>query len=349
MSRFNRAGPIIVLAIFLVTIVACERSGDEGDGDPEYEANWDVYTDVTQFDLTAVWGESDSDVWVAGNDLNNTEYAIYHFDGETWDENRRGDDARLNAMWGTVADNVYAAGSNLILQYDGTLWSQMDCSWDRAFNVEDLWGFAGDDIFGVGWDQYEGYERALTFHFDGQSWEVKEMSGVIEENYGSWLLGVWGDAPDNVYAVGEAINGASIILHYNGEDWERFDYPKPDTTFEAVWGPNGKDIVVVGWGAEIYMKDGSDWSTMQIAINNELRNYVRLSDIWGFSSNEIYAAGMILEGYEYKYYIIVHYDGKAWSQIRGGPKYERVNSIWGKQGAGLFFVGNKGLILHYRN
>lgn len=348
MTLFIRISVIIAIVLSMTAIFACERPGDDGWEEPVYKTHWTTYANVTEFDLTAVWGASETDVWAAGNDLNNNEYAIYHFDGDTWEEKKSGDKARLNTLWGNEADDVFAAGSDLVLRYDGALWSQMECTWERKFNVEDLWGFAGDSVYGVGWDTFEGYERALIFHYDGQTWEVQEMSELIEEKYGSWLLGLWGNAPDNIYTVGEAIDGASIILHYDGENWGRVDYPKPDTTFQAVWGPDGQDLVIAGWGAEIYMKDGSEWSTEQIAINKKLRNYVRLYDVTGFSSNEIYAAGMIVEDYEYKSYLIVRYNGEDWTQIRGGPKYERVNAMWGDSDAGLYFVGNEGLILHYK-
>jgi hypothetical protein len=111
------------------------------------------------------------------------------------------EDPALRAIWGSSANDVFAAGeSGAILHSTGASWSAMASDTSQWLNA--LWGSSENDVFAVG-------ENGTIVHYNGTIWSTME-SGVYET-----LRGVYGDAPDNVYAVGDN----AVVLHFDGAAW----------------------------------------------------------------------------------------------------------------------------------
>ena len=75
--------------------------------------------------------------------------AVWYHNGTRWNEYQTGSSARLHAVWGAAADNVFAIGDNgTLLRFDGWGWStlmQPDASLPDAW---EMW-FDGEDTFCV--------------------------------------------------------------------------------------------------------------------------------------------------------------------------------------------------------
>ena len=137
-----------------------------------------------------IWGTSDTNIHTVG-----VEGVYFHYDGgpgneETnWTELPSGVVVDLHDIWGTSADNVYAVGEfGTVIRYDGLVWSQ-PLSVPTVQSLNGLWGRNANDIFVVG-------DFGTILHYDGSTWS--SQPSVTTEH----LMGVWGCAAPDVYAVG---------------------------------------------------------------------------------------------------------------------------------------------------
>jgi len=69
--------------------------------------------------------------------------------------------------------------------------------------------------------------------------------------------GVWGTAPDDVYALGFA----GSILRYDGTGWSEMD-SGTDETLYSVWGAVSDDVYAVGYAGVVVHYDGTAWETV---------------------------------------------------------------------------------------
>jgi hypothetical protein len=131
---------------------------------------------------------------------------------------------------------------------------------------------------------------------------------------------VWGDADDDVFAVGT--NGT--VLRYDGTTWQ------PQTsgtaaTFLSVWGTSGTDIWAVG-DKVLAHYDGSSWDTN---FTPPVTGCTTTYDVWGSSSNS-YIGGACSNAY-------ISWNGSLWAAMssNGGSGGNRsgingcaANDVW---------------------
>jgi hypothetical protein len=68
--------------------------------------------------MSALWGSSSDDIWGVGFE------SVYHYDSDSWDPVRIGDDIGLVAIAGCSATEVWATGvRGALYRYDGRDWS----------------------------------------------------------------------------------------------------------------------------------------------------------------------------------------------------------------------------------
>jgi hypothetical protein len=152
-------------------------------------------------------------------------------------------DHRLAAVWGSAANDVWAAGRSMILHWDGSTWtgrndgmaSTGSDAWSTSFDVLALWGTSAVDVWAVGSD---------IAHWNGVAWSIvphpTSGTGFIDAFYG-----VWGRGANDVWAVGTA----GLILHWDGSTWTTVPNPANGmltARFGAVWGTSWNDVWAVG-------------------------------------------------------------------------------------------------------
>ena len=110
-----------------------------------------------------------------------------------------------------------------------------------------------------------------TVDYSSTSWQLSQPQT-------NTLLGIWGIAENDVFAVGDK----GTILHYDGATWSVME---SGTTVDlrGVWGTSATNVYAVGYeGGTILHYDGLEWSTINSGTTNTLYN------IWGSTASDIF-------------------------------------------------------------
>ncbi|RME19478.1 MAG: hypothetical protein D6806_18225 [Deltaproteobacteria bacterium] len=113
----------------------------------------------------------------------------------------------LNAVWASADNDVWAAGEDGVVHFDGTSWS-----FDEANASQELmgiWGSSADDIYAVG-------KIGTLVHWDGSGW-----TNVTPQISKGDLNAISGYAADDIWAVGTKppVSGVGPIFHFDGTSW----------------------------------------------------------------------------------------------------------------------------------
>jgi hypothetical protein len=156
----------------------------------------------------AGWSRTDRNAIVFG-ELPGSVLASWHWDGAQWTRNTvdfGGD--RLQALWGSAPDEVWAAGfhvgppqTNAAWHWDGTAWSRLPEG--DGIGYLDIFGTGSTDVWAIELRSYPAGRRVL--HWDGVAFIP---SAQLEVDL------IAGTGPDDVWAAG--YNG---LWHYDGAQW----------------------------------------------------------------------------------------------------------------------------------
>ena len=121
--------------------------------------------------------------------------------------------AALLSTWGQSASDVWVVGGRpdlasgpTVLHFDGTSWTRVDTGQPGI----DLWW-----VFGVGGDVFMSGSSSAILRYRSGAFE--RMATPTSDGT---IFGMWGPAPDDVWAVGRAGAGAGLIVwHYDGTAW----------------------------------------------------------------------------------------------------------------------------------
>ncbi len=121
---------------------------------------------------------------------------------------------------------------------------------------------------------------------------------------------------------------------------------------KAVWGWADNTVIAAGYysstagGYLIYRFNGSSWSESIAKLPNGdvVPNYGYISDLWGVSSDDVYAVtrGTYRDSYG-GYYCggsnILHYNGTNWQVVNNDSGYSGYTSIWGYASSHIYVTG----------
>ena len=217
--------------------------------------------------LGDVWVESTDRLWVVGD-----HGTIRHWDGTRWDEHASGTLAPLFAIAGAGPTDIWAGGeAGTLLHYDGQRWQAVNSA--TNLTIRDLWVASSDHVLAVAGDFQDGWIQynATVLRWDGMSWQTEQTPNVPT------LVGVWGSAANNVWAVGH-----ETILHWDGSAWTPSQFPLAGTPVVwGVWGRNDHDVWAVGEGGLIVHWDGNAWTKQRSPGAVTLRQVIGTSEgIW---------------------------------------------------------------------
>lgn len=122
--------------------------------------------------------------------------------------------AALLSVWGSSASDVWVVGGDnrddlgpIVQHYDGAAWSELDAG---VRNVDLFWafGFADGPVY------FGGTNGTIVRHQDG-AFETMETPGA------GVVFGIWGPAPDDVWAVGGGFGGGGggFVWRLDGDAW----------------------------------------------------------------------------------------------------------------------------------
>lgn len=158
---------------------------------------------------------------------------------------------------------------------------------------------------------------------DGWCWENPLPQG-------NDLLGIWGDRPDNFWAVG----ATGTLLRWDGASWKGLHSPTKNSLY-AVWAASSGDVWAVGSAGTLAHFDGQAFSLLP--VDKPLQS-IDLKAVWGTSSSNIWAVGS--GG------AIIHYDGITWSLVSSNTT-NNLFGIWGSDDRNIWAFGQGGTILRW--
>ncbi len=215
------------------------------------------------------------------------------------------------SAWGPSADDLYAVGGapeeGVVMQFDGASWNQVDLGLDVPL-LNWCFGFGPDDVFFAG-------SNGTILHFDGA--KFTKMDTPTDQT----LWGVWGAAPDDVWAVGGQghTDQDPTILHFDGHNWTKSSTPTashPNVfAYFKVWGTASNNVYAVGQRGVLAHWDGSTWTAIESGTNEDLIS------LWGTGPDRIAVIGGRDNGH------VVTFDGSTWRHQSLAP-LPGLNGVW---------------------
>jgi len=162
-------------------------------------------------------------------------------------------------------------------------------------------------------------------HFDGKKWSV-----IPTPNTGVNFNSFYGIAASEgqAWAVGEYQNSSyqdrALIENWNGSQWSIANNPQPGSQRDMLFGASAlsaADVWVVGdqEGANGKFEtlaehwDGSNWTVIRTPDPGTSGNH--LYAVQAVSSDNVWAAGMTLNGDSPDQGLVEHWDGHQWSVV----------------------------------
>jgi len=117
--------------------------------------------------------------------------------------------------------------------------------------VGSIYGTSADDVWVVGLGPTNANNQQTSWfrHWDGATWAPPvEFAGYT-------VNGLWGNTPDNYWAV----TNAGGVMHWNGASWSFPNVIAPGVVFTQIWGMSDSDVWAFGDNRVAHW-DGSAWS-----------------------------------------------------------------------------------------
>lgn len=261
---------------------------------------------------TSVYASSTSGLWIAGE-----QGALLRVEGEETTTALLAADTHIEAMSGTGAGDVWVVGlDSEVLRYDGETLKVVAARTDVwSYLLFDVWVAEPEDVWAVGSDE-NGYGVLLRYH-DGD-WRAYESPTP------SWLTGVFGSAPDDVWAVGEA----GVILHWDGARWQKV--PSDSAAWLSdVWAYDADEAWIVGAGGTVLRYDGERWRAVDSGTTRFLHAVFGVADdVWAVGD-----AGTAL-----------HFDGASWTDLSIAAE-RALRDVQVTDTGEVWVVGDEGAVL----
>jgi len=246
--------------------------------------------------------------------------------------------------------------------------SGLACSASCTFDISGCSLYCGDSITN-GPEACDGApprRNCLDYGFDrgilGCSADCKpsfqgcdDIGWKTDSPIDSPLTGIWGSAPDDVYAI----NGSDpTVLHWDGTTWSRIVPLVSHTVhFNGIWGSAANDIYFVGeTGSDqdglVVHWDGANWTMTN--LHSAAKGSFTPTAIWGRAKDDVHLVGLAGE--------IWHFDGQNWREVNPPPApptptdgttflqaaaiSQDLSDVWGSAADDVYAVGG-GMIAHW--
>ena len=339
---FSSKSLLVAIGVLAFAYFGCWKqqgspADDTTDSESDSESNTDTSTDTDTEPhdsdprtLNSIWGSSGDDIWVVGD-----QQTVLHWDGTDWEQIVLNSDfghGAYDTVWGSGPEDVYVGGWGFH-HFDGQDWHYYpfdpgcevildgwSCSDSEVFVVSTCMvlidvhtevSFYDNGLVSTLWDGTYVWNSAL-WAFGPQTLLWSPGSGINSWNGSVWtslstdgpVNAIWADNPNDIWAIG------NTIAHFNGISWTE-ETPASPVSLNGVYGFASTDIFAVGESTIIHY-DGTAWIEMPVPTVENLQ----LMDVWGSSSNDVYAVGGSGAEDEWGYQeaaIILHYDGLEWT------------------------------------
>jgi hypothetical protein len=210
-------------------------------------------------------------------------------DDPAWVVVTEGQPSALLSVWSSSATDVWVVGGDprdgtgpIVEHYDGTAWTKLDTG---QRNV-DLWwvtGFAGGPVF------MSGSNGTILRYQNGAFEKLATPGNLI-------VFGMWGAAPNDVWAVGGNFGGGGFAWRYDGTAWTVFPGVPADITSQGTcWKVNGlsaDNVWISGTNGATLHWNGTALDRTDVPIEASLLsvagNAVRFVTVGGASDGVLY-------------------------------------------------------------
>ncbi|HQI42270.1 MAG TPA: hypothetical protein PK665_14335, partial [Ignavibacteriaceae bacterium] len=138
------------------------------------------------------------------------------------------------------------------------------------------------------------------------TWEADTLAGLNNPRDR-----MWGSSPNDVWATTTS-NWANSFSHFSGESWFTYGVPGINQP-NAIYGFSSSDVFVGDENGKIWR--GPNWKLFAEIIKDGHKN-IGFNNIWGISSNDLYAIGAypdtVIGGYNTTL-VAAHYSNNNWS------------------------------------
>lgn len=284
--------------------------------------------------------------------------------GAPWKPMATGTSATLYAVWGQVADDVYAVGElqaslgarrrYVVLHFDGKSWSKVyegspaSASTNatgalRAVTARDsdviavgLLGTVVGKLAGAGWKRISSRatDTALfSAWVDDSRVVVGGHSGQLLEQQPNnrWVTSKLG-LPFTVRALWGISNvlyaaGSGAIYRHDGSTWSAVSPGDNQVSVFGLWGASENDVFAVGQNGIVLRYDGKTLKPMASGTS------LTMQGVWGVSASAVFAVGGNA---------VIKYDGTQWSTLTVGDAKHDYRGVWGTSASNLYVVGRDG-------
>lgn len=242
----------------------------------------------------------------------------------SWQLVRENETASILAVWGTSASDVWTVGGRAeptggptIHRYDGTTWTQRD-SLQSSLDLWWVFGFEGGDVFLSG-------SGGTILRYRNDTFEKM----TTPRNAGT-IFGMWGAAPDDLWAVGSA--SSAIVWRYDGNTWTEVALPAgvPSSVFKVA-GRTENDVWMSCAGGVTLHWNGSSLERVATPITAPLFSVVTTPEL------SVAVGGMGAESQ------LLENDGSGWIALTAPS----VPAAWrgaAALGDEVYVVGESGLV-----
>ena len=175
-----------------------------------------------------------------------------------------------DVLWsGLVVDNtlMVVGDEGMVLRYNGEadsndrLWQPMEMP--LQLPLHGIWGLSLDNIFAVGW-------MGSLLHYNGTQW-TRLRGGVIDEHTKRFaaceentpLFAIDGNSQGHAWAVGDD----GVILHFDGESWQR-EQSNTEINLRAVLcAPDNKVYSAGAEGTVLVRDEQGQWSNLDCPLS----------------------------------------------------------------------------------
>ncbi|MDH4036960.1 MAG: hypothetical protein OEX18_14650 [Candidatus Krumholzibacteria bacterium] len=322
---------------------------------------WKVLNTGRSVDLNAVWGTSESDFYIVGD-----QGCFLHWDGTGFTDIDIGTQDMLLDVWGASASDIWISGQNILVHWDGaTATTFPSSSLPGSGPYYGIGGSSSANVYAVG-------SQGRVLHWDGASWSLVTTGLGTPQLNSVYVL------PNQVFIAGDD----RVLWHFDGTSWASFTATSGGASndFDVVSGTGPNRVFAFGEDALMYRWDGTAWndisdpffSTFQdlsaacvlgtrvvvggsysagstnvatfdgtawAALEPSSVTDAILNDAWTFMRDNAYAVGDAGT--------VLHRDATGWSTVPHGLTTERLKAVWASSPANVYTVGELGTVLQY--
>lgn len=243
-------------------------------------------------------------------------------------------DAELLGGWGLHvigrdASDIWVAGGTpdrgTLLHYDGSDWTPESLPADTPL-LNWVMPFPDGQV------AVAGNGGTVLWRAAGATdWTVQQTPTTED------LWGIWGSAPDDVWAVGGRgrAEGQATVLRFDGTSWTAATLPELErpgvNAWFKVWGTGADNVYIVGQRGGCLRWDGTTLTEFGVGTSEDLIS------LWGTGPDDILLVGGRGNG------VLAHWNGESWHSESISPA-PGVNGVWMPAPGEFWLAGVRGML-----